>query len=103
MSTASNLMRMSTISDLTQISPTDSSMTTSAVNTIMNGGANNGGTIYSGGVRSGGMGYTFSPSVNLTVNVSGESDDMTLTDKIKQAVIDALNEISSRQERLAYA
>ncbi len=43
------------------------------------------------------------PSVNLTVNLTGDSQDMSIAEKIKQAVIDALDELTSRRERLSYA
>lgn len=44
-----------------------------------------------------------SPVVNLTVNIDGNNSDSRITDRIKSAVTEALNEIFSREERLAYA
>lgn len=55
------------------------------------------------GIRSGDTVNTSWPSVNLTVNITGDSQDMSIAERIKQAVIDAMNEITSRQERLSYA
>ena len=54
-------------------------------------------------IRGGNSDNSTHPTVNLTVNISGDTQDMSIAEKIKQAVIDALNEITSRQERLAYA
>lgn len=44
-----------------------------------------------------------SPVVNLTVNFDGANNDGSITERIRAAVVDAMNEIFSREERLAYA
>ena len=54
-------------------------------------------------IRGGNSDNSTHPTVNLTVNISGDTQDMSIAEKIKQAVIDALNELTSREERLAYA
>lgn len=43
----------------------------------------------------------FAPVINLTVNSS--NNDMSITERIKSALTEALEEIYSRQERLSYA
>lgn len=45
----------------------------------------------------------FQPTVNLTVNVTGGTQDMDIAGRIKQAVIEALDEISGYRGRVAYA
>ena len=41
--------------------------------------------------------------MNLTVNVTGGTQDMDIAGRIKQAVIEALDEISGYRGRVAYA
>ena len=45
----------------------------------------------------------FQPTVNITVNMTGGNTDMDITGRIKQAVLEAMNEIAGYRERVAYA
>ena len=70
------------------------------------------GSVYHAGVRS----YSgtdninrnidtgnFHPTVNMTVNITGENTEMNIAERIKQAVLDALSEVSEYRERVAFA
>ncbi len=52
--------------------------------------------------NTGGTSQYIAPVVNLTVN-AGAQTDTGLTERIKSAVIEAMDEIFSREERLSYA
>ena len=41
--------------------------------------------------------------MNITVNMTGGSADMDITNRIRQAVIEAMSEIAGYNERVAYA
>ena len=41
--------------------------------------------------------------MNITVNMTGGNTDMDITGRIKQAVLEAMNEIAGYRERVAYA
>lgn len=43
------------------------------------------------------------PVVNLTVNIEGSNTETGIADRIREAVTEAMTEIFSREERLAYA